>query len=162
MMNETYGDIIRRHQQSAPVDITALANDLGLTVLMSYDLPAGISGKIALDPIEGGTSGYAITVNALENRTRKRFTVAHECGHFLLHRDKIGDELTDDALYRSDKLPTSAEYEANNMAADLLMPNHLVSLMQRSGLVTATSLAGAFGVSVAAMEVRLRYLSWSR
>ncbi len=160
--SQTIGDIIRSYQQAAPVNITALANALGINVLSTYDLPEGISGKIAKDPVDGGTSGYSISVNAFEAYKRRRFTVAHECAHFILHREFIGDELTDDALYRSDKLPTTAEFEANNFAADLLMPRALVSKMQQAGYTTARTLAELFEVSEKAMEVRLRYLSWSR
>lgn len=159
--DKTYGEIIREHQLEAPVDITALVNDLGLTVLTTYDLPTGISGKITLDPLDGGRSGYSISVNAEEGYKRQRFTIAHECAHFLLHRDRIGDELTDDATYRSDKLPDRAEFEANNLAADLLMPKHLVSRYQLDGKRAALELAQIFQVSEKAMEVRLRYLSWA-
>ncbi len=158
----TYGEVIRARQGDAPIDITALANDLGLAVIETYDLPDGISGKIALDPVEGGLSGYAISVNAFEGYKRQRFTIAHECAHFILHRDRIGDELTDDAMYRSGKLNDRAEFEANNFAADLLMPKILIRRKQLEGHTGIAELANLFEVSEKAMEVRLQYLSWSR
>ncbi len=159
--DQTYGEVIRAHQGEAPVDITALANKLELAVIETYDLPDGISGKIALDPVDGGQSGYAISVNAFEGYKRQRFTIAHECAHFILHRDRIGDELTDDAMYRSGKLNDRAEFEANNFAADLLMPKRLVRQKQREGYTDAAELATLFEVSEKAMEVRLQYLSWA-
>lgn len=150
--------IIQAHQNAAPVDITALATDLGLAVFYSYDLPLGISGKICLDPNADSPSGYSITVNASEPYRRRRFTVAHECAHFLLHRSKIGDELTDDALYRSEKLNSREEFDANNHAAELLMPRRLMNEYIRRGVSSVSQLANEFEVSEPAMRVRMRYL----
>ena len=99
-----------------------------------------------------------IAVNANEPYKRRRFTIAHECAHYLLHRSKIGDELIDDAMYRSEKLNTREESEANNLAADLLMPRRLVNDFFRQGILDVDSLAKRFDVSVPAMRVRLRYL----
>lgn len=150
--------IIEQHQQSAPIDITALVTDLGVSVYESYELPTGISGKICLDPGADSESGYSITVNANEPYRRRRFTVAHECAHYLLHRAKIGDELTDDALYRSEKLNTREEFEANNRAAELLMPGKLMNDYIRRGISGISHLAREFEVSEPAMRVRMRYL----
>ncbi len=153
-MNEQ--DVVQRNQLRYPVDITAMATDFGITVYESYDLPPGISGKIARDS-SSGSSGYAITVAASDSYRRKRFTIAHECAHYLLHRDKIGDGLLDDALYRSDKMTTREEFDANNKAAELIMPSHLIMPLVRSGFGTL-QMADFFQVSKAAMEVRLNYL----
>jgi hypothetical protein len=151
-------NIIEAHQTAAPVDITALATSLGVAVFDSFDLPTGISGKICLDPNAESASGYSIIVNGNEPYRRRRFTVAHECAHFLLHRTKIGDELTDDALYRSEKLNTREEFEANNRAAELLMPRRLMNDYIRMGISNVSTLADAFEVSEPAMRVRMRYL----
>ena len=150
--------IIEKHQIGAPVDIAALATDLGLAVFQTEDLPTGISGKICFDPGAESPSGYSITVNANEPYRRRRFTVAHECAHFLLHRAKIGDELTDDALYRSEKLNTREEFEANNRAAELLMPRKLMNDYIRRGVSSVSHLADEFEVSPPSMRVRMRYL----
>lgn len=151
--------IIQDHQRCAPVDITALATSLGLTVYESYELSPGISGKICRDTSGESSSGYSISVNATEPYRRRRFTLAHECGHYLLHRAKIGNELTDDALYRSEKLNTKEEFEANNKAADLLMPRRLMNDYIKRGEVDIDFLANEFEVSAPAMKVRMRYLS---
>ena len=145
---------IKDHQQSPPVDITGLATALGLTVFESDELPENISGRICLD----GVNTYSITVNANETYRRRRFTVAHECAHYLLHREKIGDGITDDGMYRSDKMSTKDEFEANNLAADLIMPRNLVLKRYYAGANTYAKLADLFEVSVPAMKTRLRYL----
>lgn len=149
---------IDAYQQAPPVDITALATALGLSVYESYDLPPGISGRICREDNGDNPSGYAITVNAAEPFKRRRFTVAHECAHFLLHRDKIGDGLSDDAMYRSPNVSSQEEYHANNLAADLLMPRRLMDVAIKNGFAGIGDLATRFTVSEPAMRVRLRYL----
>jgi hypothetical protein len=99
---ETPGQIIAKHQIQAPVDVVAIASDLGLNV-WAMDLPDSISGKIFADPINGGArTGFSIAVNSSHSTVRQRFTVAHEIAHFILHRQKLeGGDLVDDAMYRS-------------------------------------------------------------
>lgn len=153
----TPGQIILEHQKTAPVDVKALAQALGLNVWEMHNLPNGISGKIFRDPLNGGSAGYSIGVNSFEGFRRKRFTVAHEVAHFILHRDRIGDELTDDAMYRSG-LTTKEEIQANQLAADILMPVRLINRLRASGISAVDALADRLEVSEAAMRVRLSYL----
>jgi hypothetical protein len=143
---------IRRLQDSAPVDITGIAKVLGLKVWESSHLPPEVAGKLFRD--RSGSSGqqqYNIVVRAQDPVVRKRFTVAHETAHFLLHRGLFATELVDDALYRS-TLSTPVEAQANAFAADLLMPWHL--LMPVIDKPTA-DLASMFQVSEQAMKIRV-------
>jgi Zn-dependent peptidase ImmA (M78 family) len=144
--------VIRAHQDQAPVRVNALARDLGLAIFAS-DLRDGISGKIVN---EGGRSesGYIVYVNRNEAVVRQRFTAAHEIAHFILHRDRIGDGITDDVLYRS-KLSSPMEAEANRLAADILMPWHLIREVTAGGVTDVRNLAEHFEVSEIAMSIRL-------
>ena len=96
---------------------------------------------------------YAIYVNGLHHVNRKRFTVAHEIAHFLLHKDYIGDGILDDALYRSG-LGSDIETEANALAAKILLPD---SLLAKEPLrkMSIRDLAEKFEVSEASMGIRL-------
>jgi len=137
-----------------PVDIYGLIREMGLRVFRGqYDYPDhDISGQILKDPEK--TDQYLIYVNIKHSKTRQRFTAAHELGHYVLHRDKIGDGITDNALYRSN-LSNEIEWEANRFAADILMPidkiNHYVSMYGKNVL----KLANLFDVSEHAMTIRL-------
>lgn len=147
---------IQETQDGAPVRLSAIANALGLKVIATT-LPNGISGEIRPDPENAGL--YIIKVNRNDSARRQRFTVAHEIGHFLLHRDEIGDGITDDVLYRS-SLSDRREAQANRMAADLLMPQNLVDeWMDRARTLKVDNvigfLADKFNVSEAAMKIRL-------
>lgn len=148
---------IERHQIEPPIKMSALAGEFGLTVNAST-LPAGISGQIS--PLAAGDGRFLIRVNRHEPKVRQRFTVAHEIGHYLLHRELIKDGLMDDVLYRSLTLSNEQEAQANRLAADILMPPKLVvrvsNDLQSAGVDrSARVLAEAFEVSEAAMKIRL-------
>lgn len=144
--------VIERHQQTAPVEMIPLANDLGIEVFRASGWSDSISAMIKRD--DRSVSGYSIYVNASHSLVRRRFSIAHEIGHFVLHRDKIGDGLTDDALYRS-KLSSPLEVQANRFAANLLVPDNLLNQAMASGIETVTTLASHFNVSRSSMSIRL-------
>ncbi|MCX6592310.1 MAG: ImmA/IrrE family metallo-endopeptidase [Acidobacteria bacterium] len=149
-------NMIEAFQQYAPVNVTELAESLGLKVWEDDELPVGVSGKICLDSEFGGSSGYSVIVRASDPFVRRRFTVAHEIAHFLLHKDKIGASLTDDGMYRSRNLSTWEEVEANQLAADILMPMPLISRYINSVGADPATLAALFKVSEQAMRIRLK------
>jgi Zn-dependent peptidase ImmA (M78 family) len=118
-----------------------------------HALPESVSGKLFLDP--KNESRFSIGVNASEGYRRKRFTIAHELGHYLLHRDLIQNGvLEDNTLYRSG-LSSLEEKEANRLAADILMPHHLIRQLMSRGIENVRDLADAFQVSEPAMNIRL-------
>src|SRR5262245_15069737 len=71
-----------------------------------------------------GPVGWAF-VSAADPVPRRRFTAAHELGHFLLHRETMGRFRADtDATLREadDEVADVMEREANRFAVELLMP----------------------------------------
>lgn len=143
--------ILDRYAERVPVDVHALARDLGLDILED-EFSDDVSGKITQDEISD--AGYTIWVNKRHGRNRKRFTIAHEISHFLLHRGMIGDGITDDALYRSNQ-PSAIERQANVYAATILMPANAVRAAFRSGCTTSQTLARRFEVSPIVAEIRM-------
>jgi len=149
--------VLDRHLSNSPPKLGQLAKDLGIQIKVS-SLGTGISGQIKKE-----NDSYVIRVNRHEARERQRFTIAHELAHFLLHRhviDSSTDGIKDNVLYRSGE-PERIEYEANRLAADIVMPMVQVNkaLTENfSGIITERtieSLAARFQVSKAAMEIRL-------
>lgn len=145
--------ILCMYRTHAPVDVVAIAVRFGINVWESY-LPEGISGKIFRDDVNGGASGFSIIVNQPEPLVRKRFTLAHEIAHFLLHRHQFGRELMDDALYRSG-LGSAMESQANRLAAEILMPRELLGRLIDSGVRDIGTLATELQVSEVALKIRL-------
>ena len=146
--------IISAHQKQAPVETVEIAEALGIKVYKAGNWPENLSAMIRLDAERGGESGYAIYVNAKHPRVRRRFSIAHEIAHFALHRNLIGDGITDDALYRSN-MSNAVEAQANRMAADILMPWHLIGEATDQGINTVEALAQHFDVSKSTMSIQL-------
>lgn len=146
--------IVQAHQTVAPIQTVSLANALGLGVWHVPGWPDDLSGKIVRSQEHGGPSGYAIYVNKAHHVNRRRFTTAHEIGHFILHEDQIGDGIVDDGLYRS-RLTNVMEAQANKMAADILMPRHLLNEHIARGVTSVETLAKLFQVSQSAMSIRV-------
>ena len=147
-------EIVGEFMRCAPVDVEGLASAIGLEIVRR-PMPDDISGKIECEA-DGGPC--TITVNSTHAKTRQRFTIAHEIAHFILHRDMVGDGITDDGRYRSKGLSDQIERQANNYAADILMPWKLVLEKRNEGKTTAAEMAREFQVSEAVAEIRLREL----
>lgn len=149
--------LINRFRKSAPVDVEGLALALGLRV-DRVPLPEDISGMI-----EPYRDGYRIVVNSDHADTRQRFTLAHELGHFMLHRHLIKSGLGDDRAYRSADtgqyrntlVGRPQETEANRFAAALLMPTEQIERIKAEGVNDPSVLARRLGVSEHAMHIRL-------
>lgn len=145
---------MRRFTSSVPVKVGALANALGLKVVLAT-LPLKISGLIQPDGEQGN---FIIKVNRFESKERQRFTIAHEIAHYLLHREQIQAGVVDSVLYRS-KLSSRSEAEANKLAADIVMPRSVIEYeLERSPFSDpedlVDDLAAKFGVSRQAMSIR--------
>jgi len=134
-----------------PIDIKALANLCGVQVV-EREFPEDISGLLI--ELEAGP---VIGIHLWQNEGRQRFTIAHELGHHLLrHHDKFHLDLAapssgegDDPLY-----DWRLEREANDFAANLLMPASLVRDAYKATPDTG-AIARRFGVSPLAMGYRL-------
>ncbi|MBK5927694.1 ImmA/IrrE family metallo-endopeptidase [Rhodobaculum claviforme] len=67
-------------------DPLSLAKKLGVKVFCE-PLPDGLSGHLIYDESRGSRSGFVIVVNSNHPVGRQQFTIAHELGHFVLHRN---------------------------------------------------------------------------
>ena len=146
--------VIRNHQDRPPVPTVPVANELGLEVFKTRPgaWSTNISGLLRKSPDD--PASFHIYVNGDHHLNRRRFTIAHEIAHFVLHRDLIGDGIAEDALYRSG-LSNKVEAEANRFAAGILMPWHLLDPEIEKGITDIGELAGIFRVSRSAMSIRL-------
>src|ERR1051326_291633 len=145
---------------SAPIPVHLVAQRLGL-ILEAGSFGDDVSGVLVIDG-DRAVIGY----NASHSPTRQRFSIAHEIGHYALHR--ADSSLFIDQRYfaafrdrRSASGADQRERQANAFAASLLMPSALVlrelehrhfDLGDEDGL---RGLAEVFQVSVQAMVYRL-------
>lgn len=148
MINKEDIKIIKDNQKSCPIRITAITEEYGIDVY-NLSMSSNISGAI----IKEGDK-YVIYVNDKHTPNRQRFTIAHEIAHYILHKEKIGDNLTDNAMYRS-KLSNVFERQANILASEILMPVQFVMQFIEENK-SVSEMASLFKVSEGAMRIRLR------
>jgi Zn-dependent peptidase ImmA (M78 family) len=154
--------ILRDHNLlSIPVDPLKVASTLGIKVLSAVFSEPNKSGAVVRRDGE-----FVIFVNSNEPPARKRFTVAHEIGHRLLHMAAGVDEFVDtDENFRTTGVAEDEawnddrrrEWEANVFASALLMEEEAVRARWRD-LKDPVTLAWMFQVSPTAMTVRLTQL----
>ena len=131
------------------------------------------------NPLEDEYSGFlavkekTIVVNSNHPSVRRRFTIAHEIGHYQLHRREKTDPpvFIDRTVYFRKENSSEVEYrmelEANAYAAGLLMPEVLLDGYLEKHLhldlekpADLKTLADEFEVSRPAMEYRLKNLGF--
>lgn len=146
-----------------PVPIDDIAKARGITI-RAMDLKE-VSGLVVRD----GTV-TVIGVNKTHALTRRRFTIAHECAHALLHE---GKEIRYDTDFRVDFRSGMSslgvdveEMEANFFAACILMPRRFLEadpliseLDVEDAAPTVKALAARYRVSTQAMSIRLGNLA---
>ena len=119
---------------------------------------------VPMDPSLSGSlskrgNEWLIQINNTHSKTRQRFSIAHELGHYVYHKDDE-KEFVDTAFFRgmtSDNL----EYTSNKFASDLLMPEDVVRrLIDKENVRSVAELASIFGVSSAAMLYRVKELNY--
>jgi len=113
-----------------PVDVKAIAKDYShhkypddpITKIKGASLPR-FDGGLFKAPV--GKKGWGIIYNSsMKSKGRINYTLAHEFGHYLLHRLDYPDgiECGEQDIVRWDSTFGKIEHEANVFAANLLMP----------------------------------------
>jgi Zn-dependent peptidase ImmA (M78 family) len=134
-----------------PVDPFFFAARFGIKVV-NYPLDPDMSGMLVKRP----TEDPLIYINASDSEVRRRFTCAHELGHYVARTTGRSD---DSFGYIDRRGPSAAhgtdpsEIYANQFAAELLMPHENVRAL--ASHLTDAALAVRFNVSLGAMRYRL-------
>jgi len=163
--------ILLKHK--VPVSIEEQIRSEGIILNKSYlDFEKGICGELKKE-----NGKFIINISWADHYYRKRFTMAHELGHFVLHKDLIGDGVDDNKeykkLYRAkNKITNSQEAEANDYAAKVLMPEEaIIALAKLTEIIKLVKgeididllwldyLSKKFQVSKEAFTIRLAKLS---
>jgi Zn-dependent peptidase ImmA (M78 family) len=136
--------------------------------------------ELRFEPFAGALSGMVyrrdghkaiIGVNSSHPTNRKRFTIAHELGHLLLHGDELHVDERFPFAFRdeiSSKAVDPAEIEANQFAAELLMPETWLESdiggrhLDIESDEVVEKLAKKYGVSMQSMTHRLTNLGAKR
>jgi len=149
----------------APVHVEKIAIKMDLDI-QPADLGPKVSGALIIN--DGKAT---IGVNQNESKVRRRFTIAHELGHYILHRSTNNFFVEKMVLFRNTDTSLGEEKkekQANAFAAGLLMPQTILeteieialkndSIENDDDLISY--LAKKFEVSEIAMTYRLSNLN---
>lgn len=167
-------EIVRDVRPNLPVPVERIAARFAVVTRMT--LPDDISGMLVPLPTPAESKKWVIVVNKSDAPVRQRFTIAHELGHLLMH--KYSSPHADGRIqvrFRNEDSTTGSvreEIEANQFAAELLMPDRHVQLVaarlrfdmadpsaDKEALRSLTTIAKRFGVSVQALSFRIANLN---
>ncbi len=106
--------------------------------------------------MSSGNSSIIKINNKIKTEGRKRFTLAHELGHYILHRNKgfINCTISDFLDWYGGK---KIETEANYFASEILMPSEIFSRLtkgKRFSLVFLKELANDFNTSLTSTSIK--------
>lgn len=138
-----------------PVEPIKIAENYGISVhFMDFD------GQ------KNNLSGFfswrhkAIVVNEDDNPKRQNFTIAHELGHYVLHRELFENHPEEYQVLMRRPLGASEdplEKEANSFAANLLVPKTM--LRKYMNFASVEELSNLFNVSADVIGYRSAYES---
>ena len=145
-----------------PVDVAALAQDFSrqvfpdapISMVGGLNLSKGVEGMLM--PRPDGSGEWGIIYNeSIRSAGRRNFTLAHELGHYLLHREAHpgGLQCTSRNMADWDSARNRIEAEANTFASYLLMPldDFRAQIKGRTiGIDVMTELADRYAVSLTA------------
>ncbi len=150
--NDFYADARNKGIFSiVPFDIYAYVNTFDDIEIINDDLSSEISGMI-----EYISGGFIITINKYHSYERRRFTLAHEFGHYCMHREYLinNKSIKDVALFRSENTKDQKEFEANEFATNILLPKDEFISVIKSGKTKLRDIAEYFCVSASAVKYR--------
>lgn len=127
--------------------------------------------ELKLEVLDDNVSGYikkegdkfVISINKAQTPLRQRFTLAHELGHYTIHKSQLTGQHTDISLFRdSNEDRLGIEYVANDFAAELLMPEDGFRNAIAEGENTPRQLSALFQVTEKAVLYRAYKLGISK
>ena len=116
-----------------PVDLLLILSTRGIGYEEVDDFPDTVDALI----VEDGSKVFA-AVNARQHLHRRRFSLAHELGHYFMHRDGMPEEAITIDNPPSDDMgevtKSPAETEADLFAGELLVPLEMLKLHVQKGI----------------------------
>jgi len=166
LINQVQRELAEKYKNIFPRNIVEYCLSKGIKVKETEALDTDISGLIYKEDDK-----YQILINSNQSMGRKAFTIAHELGHYFLHKGYLdsSEEIVSlskgcgtvdcPSIARSAVVDANnpvyrqMEHEANEFAAQILMPEKEF-LEQCQILDSIDDVARYFGVSISAATIR--------
>jgi len=139
-------------EEPAHIDLEAIAFQLG--AIIKQGPMRGADGRLATL----GSQGLITVREDIPEDGKKRFVMAHEIGHYELHRKEFPlISCSDEDFYKWNADNQHLEVEANHFASELLMPEDMYKKRVTGKALSSAlldSLSGMFSVSLTAVAIR--------
>ncbi|MDQ0206673.1 ImmA/IrrE family metallo-endopeptidase [Alkalicoccobacillus murimartini] len=112
-IKETVREVTEKYRTNDPFELAAHLN----VIIMEWNLDDEINGFYHYER----RNKYIFLNNSL-NETFKRYTLAHELGHSILHPKFNAAKMKEHTLYSQEKI----EIEADTFAVELLITDHFL------------------------------------
>lgn len=139
---------------SAPLEWALTLPKVEVQMLPEYQMAAFSDGTSGFTTRKQ-TGGYLIGINKNNSHTHRRWTLVHELKHLI---DFPYANVLHSKLGFGDKTLQARQIEriCDHFAAHFLVPGNLLKQAWSRGIQDVFSLAGLFGVSGEAMQIRLK------
>lgn len=134
-----------------PVNIRKLVLNYGLDLQFAIFKDDKICGFLDIEE-------HKIWVNYNDSPKRQNFTIAHELGHWLLHRKEIEENPQSYKVlfrYPLGQATDFRETQANKFAANLLVPTEMLKVCEKAKF-SEEQMSDLFNVSTTVISYRLQ------
>jgi Zn-dependent peptidase ImmA (M78 family) len=139
-----------------PLDVEGVAREFDIRI--GYvSMEEDMSGTLEKDE---RSNTWSISINKNHHPNRQRYSIAHELGHFCLHKH-LSHFFEDNIFFRGGESSSKEEWQANEFASAILMPEQSLREKVRSGTRSIEDLAKEFEVSTLALRIRAKSLGMS-
>lgn len=143
----------KQNIETVPLDLTAVCDKIGIQIV--YQTLGQLDGFDIAGILSSNDNRWSMYINKKYGHTWQRFIIAHELGHYFLHRQDrsiFTDSVFFRAVYCTEE--QKLEWQANEFAASILMPRDVVARLVDEGSDWQT-LADTFQVSMLVMRYQL-------
>ena len=159
VLEEAHKVLDENYVLEPPVDVRTIAENYGITV-KETEFPEKFSQVLGFITPNDNHDKATMYINESDSEQSKLFTIAHELGHWLLHKEEILKDPNKTILLRmalGDQDKNDLEKEADAFAAELLVP---MNFMEKIGSdKSVEELAKKFGVTKEVIGYRKKALS---
>ena len=153
--------LFQKYKNKIPFKIVEFAKELGINVYLDDEMPDNVSGRIEKD----NNGIFSCVLNNKHSVARHIFTIAHELGHYFRHQkyfethnsleEPLYNQFSKDRAIQNNE-QKQMEQEANEFAAELLMPEITVKEKWYKFEGSVSKMARYFNVSELAMAFRIK------
>ena len=148
-MNNLPSTVSRNFRAYRSLDLTPLSKLCKIAHVHGIAIDLWSFGEYLSACLWKSSTGWRIVLNVDESQARRTFSLAHELGHYFIHRHHGHVQ-----FWCSGRVDWGIEREANIFAEHLLMPSRIMIPLARSGM-DAAAIADKLELSEQAVRIRL-------